>query len=129
KYEFQEVFYHNITQEEYYQNYRNRIHFVEKPTKEQKQSTFLQELIEIDNKSIIIYGKIPRPYNPIYNKKVLNRVTNPPNIEILQEIRKQYNQLQQIIKTLQLIEIPLLEKEGLTLQNAYENNKRIRPTK
>ncbi|CAG8754830.1 7159_t:CDS:2, partial [Ambispora leptoticha] len=86
-------------------------------------STFLQELIEIDNKSIIIYGKIPRSYNPIYNKKVLNRVTNPPDIKIVQNIQHRHNQLQQIIKTIKLIEIPLLEKERLTLQNAYENNK------
>ncbi|CAG8712289.1 2541_t:CDS:2, partial [Ambispora leptoticha] len=86
-------------------------------------STFLQELIEIGNKSIVIYRKIPRPYNPIYNKQVLNRVTNPPDTETVQNIRHRYNQLQQIIKTIKLIEIPLLEEEGLTLQNAYKNSK------
>ncbi|CAG8836867.1 25743_t:CDS:1, partial [Racocetra persica] len=57
---------------------------------------------------------------------ILDRIKTPPLEETVFKIQKAYTRIEQIIKTIQLLEIPLLEeKEGLTLQNAFKNTKYI----
>ncbi|CAG8651924.1 30708_t:CDS:1 [Racocetra persica] len=93
----------------------------------ENQYTFLKKIIEIDKQQITVYGKLPKK-NEIYTigkgNYILDQIKTPPSEETVFTIRKAYTRIEQVIRTIQLLEIPLLEeKEELTLQNAFENKK------
>src|SRR5690242_7269886 len=93
----------------------------------EKEYTFLEEIIEIDKQQITVYRKLPER-NEIYTigkgNYIFDKIKTSPLEETVFTIWKVYTRIEQVIRKIQLLEIPLLEeKEELTSQNTFENKK------